>query len=70
MQEERGWSFLVNFIVRAMVGMAVIFCLNMYFESQGISIAIGMNFFSLLTSGVLGIPGVFLLYGIMFYQNL
>lgn len=70
MPERRGPGLLVNMIVRAVVGMAVIYGLNMYFEAQDISIVVGMNFFTLLTSAVLGIPGVFLLYGIMVYQIL
>lgn len=70
MSEERGQGIWINFIVRAVVGMTLIYCLNMYFDSQNISIAVGMNFFSFLTSAVLGIPGVALLYGIMFYQIL
>ena len=35
-----------------------------------IPIAVGMNLFSFLTSGTLGIPGVALLYGISVYHIL
>ena len=35
-----------------------------------VPIAVGMNLFSFLTSGTLGIPGVCLLYSITWYQFL
>lgn len=69
MDENRS-SIVVNFIVRAVVGLGVIFFTNEIFASKGISVAVGLNGLSLLTSGTLGLPGVCLLYGILFYQNL
>lgn len=68
--DENHSSILVNFIVRAVVGMGIIFFANEFLASRGFSEAVGMNGLSLLTSGTLGIPGVCLLYGILFYQNL
>lgn len=70
LMDENHTSILVNFIVRAVVGMGVIFFTNEFLASRGISEAVGMNGLSFLTSGTLGIPGVCLLYGILFYQNL
>lgn len=69
MDENRS-SIVVNFIVRAVVGLGVIFFTNEILTSRGISVAVGLNGLSLLTSGTLGLPGVCLLYGILFYQNL
>ena len=69
MDENRS-SIVVNFIVRAVVGLGVIFFTNEILPSKGISVAVGLNGLSLLTSGTLGLPGVCLLYGILFYQNL
>lgn len=57
----------VNFLIRAIVGLAIIFCVNEYLDGQGISSGVGMNPVTVLTSGTLGIPGVALLYGITFY---
>lgn len=70
MSERRGFSIAAHFIIRAVIGMAVIYGLNLYLESQQISVAVGMNPISFLTSAVLGIPGVALLYAILFYQIL
>lgn len=66
MPEKRSHLF-TNFIVRAIVGMTLIFFINEFLESQGIAVRVGMNPWTLLTSGILGTPGVVLLYGISFY---
>lgn len=61
---------VMNFIIRAALGMGLIFLINQYVISDGSFLSVGLNTISLLTSGTLGIPGVCLLYGILFYQNL
>ena len=63
-------SAVVNFFIRAVVGMALIFFINQYVIPPDSSINVGLNAVSFLTSGTLGIPGVGLLYGIMCYQIL
>ena len=63
-------SAVVNFFIRAVIGMALIFFINEYVIPPDSSINVGMNAVSFLTSGTLGIPGVGLLYGIMCYQIL
>lgn len=67
---NKALSAVVKFFVRAMVGMALIFFINQYVLPPDSSINVGMNAVSFLTSGSLGIPGVGLLYGIMWYQIL
>ena len=62
---EQKPHILVNFLVRA-----IIFFVNEFLASKGISAQVGMNPMTFLTSGVFGIPGVALLYGITFYQIL
>lgn len=69
MSEERPGMFL-NFFIRALIGMAIIFFVNYFLDSQGIEASVGMNGVSFLTSGILGIPGVALLYGIVLYDIL
>lgn len=63
-------SAVVQFFIRAVVGMALIFFINQYVIPPDSSINVGLNAVSFLTSGTLGIPGVGLLYGIMCYQIL
>lgn len=69
MSEERP-GMIFNFFIRALIGMAIIFFVNYFLDSQGIEASVGMNGVSFLTSGILGVPGVALLYGIVFYNIL
>lgn len=66
--ENRKPPFFINFIIRAILGMGLIFFANQYFDYRNIEVSVGLNLISFLTSGMLGIPGVGLLYGIMFYK--
>lgn len=67
---NRRSGFVINFIVRAILGLGIIFFTNEYLAYREISLAVGMNGISFLTSGFFGLPGVCLLYGILIYQNL
>ncbi len=67
---ERRPGFIVNFLIRALVGMTITFFVNEFLSSKGVDVAVGMNAVTFLTSGTFGIPGVALLYGIVFYQIL
>ena len=60
---------LVNFVVRAVIGTALIFFVNQFLNARGIDIRVGMTPVTVVTSGVLGTPGVALLYGISFYRG-
>ena len=60
---------LVNFVVRAVIGTALIFFVNQFLNARGIDIRVGMNPVTVVTSGVLGTLGVALLYGISFYRG-
>lgn len=59
-----------KFIVRAILGMILIYGINQYLTYKGISLSVGLNAISFLTAGTLGFPGVALLYGVMAYQFL
>ena len=62
--------FLVNFIIRAIFGLGVIFFANQFFSYKEIALEVGINAVSFLTTGFLGMPGVALLYGIVAIPNL
>ena len=66
--EKRKSSILIRFILRAILGLVVIFGVNQFLDYRNIPVSVGINLISFLTSRTLGIPGVCLLYGIMFYQ--
>jgi len=67
---ENGSNIFVNFIVRAIVGMAIIFFVNQFLDYRNLSFSVGLNAVSFLTTGIFGLPGVVLLYGIVLYQSL
>lgn len=62
-------DMLVNFFVRMVIGLAVIFLVNQSLEIKNIEMSVGMNPVTAVTAGTLGVPGVCLLYGIVFYQG-
>lgn len=68
--ENKVTNIIVNFIIRAILGMGLIYFINQYLLPTGNTLSVGLNAISFLTTGSLGIPGVCLLYGILFYQNL
>lgn len=68
--EHKLTSFFMNFMIRAILGMGLIFFINQYVLPEKSLWNVGWNLFSFLTSGTLGIPGVCLLYGILIVQSL
>lgn len=56
--------------MRAGVGAVVILWADSVFLKEGIAVFVGLNFWSLLTSGTLGFPGVALLFLISALHNL
>ncbi len=66
----RKVEWLVNFILRAVMGTVGIYFLNYILASQNVSVAVGINPLTILTSGFLGFPGIAVLYGIHFFKVL
>lgn len=67
---RRRKEWLINIIFRAVIGTAAIFFINGFAVSQGIFIAIGVNPLTVLTTGILGFPGLIMLYAINLYKFL
>ena len=67
---KKKMQFFLNFLLRTGVGTATILWVNSILLKQGIAVSVGLNVWSLLTSGTLGIPGVALLFAISALQNL
>lgn len=63
-------ELVLNFFLRAVLGGIAICGINAFLETCGISGLVGINFFSLLTSGTLGFSGVSLLYAISAFHLL
>ena len=61
---------ILNFVLRSIAGTLVIFGVNQILEFYDFSIGVGVNPVTVLTSGILGFPGVILLFGIKIYSGL
>ena len=57
--------FLTGCIVRLGGGMGTVFLMNYLFAQWGIPLFVGIGPLSILTSVILGFPGVCVLYGIL-----
>lgn len=66
----RKVEWLVNFILRAVMGTIGIYAINYILAQRQIQVAVGINPLTILTSGALGFPGVAVLYGIYFFKIL
>lgn len=60
---------LVDFALRASIGTAGIYLLDLILKMKGFEIHVGVNTVSVLTNGLLGLPGFILLYGLAFYYS-
>ncbi|MBP1756148.1 MAG: putative rane protein [Firmicutes bacterium] len=66
---RRRPDLLLDFALRACFGTAGIYLLNLALGSQGYSVNVGINSVTILTNGLLGLPGFLLLYGISLYYS-
>ena len=66
----RKVEWLVNFSLRAVMGTIGIYFINYLLAARQISVAVGINPLTILTSGILGFPGIAVLYGIHFFKIL
>ena len=67
---RRKAEFVLNFMLRSITGVICIFMINELLASQHYATMVGINPWTALTSGILGLPGVALLYGIHFLKFL
>ena len=67
---KRKMEWLLNFFMRSILGTIAIYFINNGLVSMGIDLGVGINPVTVLTSGILGLPGLAAIYGIGFYQFL
>lgn len=58
----------MKLLLRCLLGGVAIITLNLVLTGQGIGSCVGVNIITLLTCGILGLPGFLALYGLSFYQ--
>lgn len=63
-------EWMLNIVMRGILGAIGIYFTNMALAAVGISLGVGINAMTILTSGFLGIPGLVALYGIGIYRML
>ena len=61
---------ILNILLRGILGTIAIYFINSALEAMGLSLGGGINAVTVLTSGILGFPGLLALYGIGFYKFL
>lgn len=60
----------VNFMLRMLFCILAIYFINKVLYSRGIVSGVQINELTAITGGVLGVPGLFLMYGLFIYFNL
>ena len=63
-------AIFITFLLRGLLGAMIIYFANLGFQKAGIFVSVTLNSASLLTSAILGFPGLLLLYGIKIYKLL
>lgn len=63
-------DLIINFVLRACLGTAGIYLLDLLLSSRGFDIQVGINGITVLTNGLLGLPGFILIYGLSIYYFL
>ena len=61
---------ILNILLRGILGTIAIYFINSALEAMGLSLGVGINAVTVLTSGILGFPGLLALYGIGLYKIL
>lgn len=63
-------EWILNAVMRSIFGIIAIYFINAALAGAGISLGVGINGATVLTSGILGLPGLAALYGIGLYKFL
>lgn len=66
----RSGEWLLNVTMRSILGTIALYFINGALASMGFALQVGINVYTILTTGILGIPGLLALYGIGLYRIL
>ena len=67
---RRKTEWMLNILMRGILGTIAIYFINNALRGYGIPVEVGINPFTVLTSAILGFPGIATLYGIGIYKIL
>lgn len=63
-------EWLLNVTLRSILGTVAMYFMNSALAAAGISLGVGINSVTILTSGILGLPGLVAIYGLGIYKIL
>lgn len=61
-------EIIINFVLRGVLGLFIIYFGNYFLCPQLPGVELGYNLITFFTSGVLGVPGVLMMYGMKIYM--
>ena len=61
---------ILNLVMRGILGTIAMYFINSVLDRMGVTLGVGINAATVLTSGILGFPGLIVLYGINFFKVL
>ncbi len=67
---RKRMEWLLNFIMRSILGAIAIYFINSALAAGGIFLGVGINAVTVLAIGILGFPGLCVLYGVGIYHIL
>lgn len=67
---KRKMEWLLNVLMRSILGTIAIYFVNGALAWAGITVNVGINPVTVLTSGILGFPGLVAIYGVGIYNIL
>ena len=67
---EKKAEWFLNLVLRSVFGVIFMYFLNCGIEILGFTVAVGINAATVLTVGILGFPGILVLYGLAVYHML
>lgn len=69
-ENMKSGEWLLNLAMRSILGTIAMYFVNGALASMGLALQVGINAITILTTGILGIPGLLALYGIGLYRIL
>lgn len=67
---KRRPDMIINFGLRTCIGTLGIYLTDFILRSKGYDISVGINGATILTNGLLGLPGFLMLYGLAVYYTM
>jgi inhibitor of the pro-sigma K processing machinery len=67
---RKNMEWILNVVMRSILGTVAMYFANSALAAAGISLGVGINAVTVLTTGILGFPGLVALYGLGIYKLL